>query len=167
VRTTPYITLWGAALVMVFASGRTADAQATGGRGGAVRLVGRVDAFFARTEALHAGLGATTDLGSYVRLDAVLAAGAARVGGVTAASGRVEIVGRFLLDPFRQSRWGFHVGSGLIARFDDGTRGRGYLTLLLGTELPGTARTRPALEVGIGGGTRVGIAIRQGRINRR
>lgn len=166
-RTTPFTTLWGAALVMLFASVRAADAQATGGRGGAARFVGRVDAFFARTEALHAGLGATTDLGSYVRLDAVLAAGVARVSEVTVASGRVEIVGRFLLDPFRQSRWGFYVGSGLIARFDDGTRGKGYLTLLLGTELPGIARTRPAFEVGIGGGTRAGIAIRQGRTNRR
>ncbi len=161
------MTLCGAALVMLVATQRTADAQATGGQGDAVRFVGRVDAFLARTEALHAGLGATTDLGSYVRLDAVLAAGSARVSGVTVASGRVEIVGRFLLDPFRQSRWGVHIGSGLIARFDDGTRGKGYLTLLLGTELPGTSRTRPALEVGIGGGTRVGIAIRQGRINRR
>lgn len=167
VKTMPFTMLWGAALVMLFAGVRTADAQATGARGATVRLVGRVDAFLARTGALHAGLGATTDLGSYVRLDGVLAAGAARVSGVTVASGRVEIVGRFLLDPFRQSRWGFFVGSGLIARFDDGTRGQGYLTLLLGTELPGTARTRPALEVGIGGGTRVGIAIRQGRLNRR
>jgi len=157
----------GIALLMVFAGVQVAGAQTTSDRGSPLRFVARLDAFAARANAVHAGLGATTDLGNYARLDVILAAGGARANDITVASGRAELVGRFLLDPFRQSRWGFHGGAGLIARFDAGASGRGYLTVLLGAELPGAGQTRPALEVGIGGGTRVGVVIRRARTNRR
>jgi hypothetical protein len=83
------------------------------------------------------------------------------------ASGRAEVVGRFLLDPFRQSRWGFYGGGGLIARLDEGDDVRGYVTLLLGVEPPGNGQWLPALELGIGGGTRVALVVRRGRAERR
>ena len=156
-------------LVLLFAlAGSAADLEAQRiATRPTFRPVVRVDGFFARGDAVHAGAGVTRDVGSYVRLDAVLAAGAARAGDETVASGRAELVGRFLLDPFRQSRWGFYGGAGLVARQDGASDPRSYITLLVGAELPGGGRMRPALELGIGGGTRIGFAVRRGRPDRR
>jgi hypothetical protein len=154
-------------VLMLLTPARETSAQPVSARAPTLRFTARVDAFMARSEALHAGLGIATDLGSYVRLDAALAGGAAQVERTTVASGRAEVVARFLLDPFRQSRWGFYGGGGLIARYDDGPGATGYLTLLVGAELPGTGRTLKAVEVGVGGGTRIGLVIRRGRPNRR
>ena len=167
-------------LLLLAGTGVTANAQAgvptragaggteadVDGRGSPLRLVVRADAFLARVDAAHIGLGATRDLGSYVRLDGVVAAGL-REGGNRGASARAEIIGRFLLDPFRQARWGVYAGGGLIARHDEAARSRGYVTLLVGAELPGSGQVLPAVEVGIGGGTRIGLVIRRGRPNRR
>ncbi len=163
--------LWGRRALVATVVGLvigSAEVQAQGAtRQPAFRPVVRADAFLARVDAFHAGAGLTREVGSYVRLDGVLGAGVARAGDATAASGRVEVVGRFLLDPFRQSRWGFYGGGGLIGRLDDGDDVRGYFTLVLGAELPGSGRVRPALEVGIGGGTRVALVVRRGRLDRR
>ena len=154
-------------LFLVVADAREVDAQRADGSGRQFRLALRADAFLARVDAFHAGLGATTDLGSYVRVDAVVAGGVARDGDESVASGRLEVTGRFLLDPFRQSRWGFYGGAGLIARHDDGAETNGYLTLIAGTELPGSGRMLPALEIGIGGGTRFAFVLRRSRPSRR
>ena len=136
-------------------------------RSATYRPVARVDAFIARVDALHLGAGLTRDLGGYVRLDGVLGAGVASSGGTTEGSGRAEVVGRFLLDPYRQSRWGFYGGGGLLARLDAGDEVRAWVTLLFGAELPTSGRMVPALELGIGGGTRIGLVLRRGRADRR
>src|SRR5688500_17381914 len=153
-------------LVAVLAGAGHLEAQEAG-RGSVFRPLGRVDAFLARADAVHAGAGVTRDLGSYVRLDYVLAAGAARAGGETVASARAEGVARFLLDPFRQSRWGFYGGGGLVARLDGGDDLRGYVTLLFGAELPDEGRMLEAIELGIGGGMRIALVVRRGRPDRR
>ena len=128
----------------------------------------RVDAFLARTDAVHAAVGGTASLGSYVRLDGVAGAGIAfGPDGGRGASGRAEVVGRFLLDPFRQSRWGFYGGGGLIARIDRGSDPEGFITLLFGVEPPVEGRLRPAIELGIGGGTRIALVLRRGHPDRR
>ena len=131
------------------------------------RLEGRADAFLGRVDALHGGIGVATDLGTYFRLAGIVAGGAARGGSDTRASGRAEVIGRFLLDPYRQTRLGLYGGAGVLARYDDGAGTRGYLTLMVGAELPTTARRITAVELGLGSGVRLGIAIRQGRIGRR
>jgi hypothetical protein len=129
--------------------------------------VARADLFSARIDAAHGSVGLTTGLGSYVRIDGLIGAGAARVADSTVASGRAEVVGRFVLDPFRQARWGPYVGAGLIARLDDGEPSRMLLALVVGTELPGRRQWVPALEVGYGGGVRVALALRRGLPTRR
>ena len=168
------VRAWGRgawlAAALLLAPGMAAsesEAQAPQNRGPIVRVEARADAFFARVDAYHAGLAASTDLGSYVRLDAIIAGGVARAGFGSGASGRAEVIGRFLLDPFRQSRWGVYGGGGLIARADEGAGTRGYLTLLVGAELPRAGSLTPAIEVGIGGGTRVGLVLRGTRRGRR
>ena len=131
------------------------------------RLEGRADGFLGRTDALHAGVGVATDLGAYFRLAGILGAGAARGDGETRASGRAEIIGRFLLDPYRQARWGLYGGAGVLARYERGPGTRGYLTLVVGAELPTTARAITAVELGLGSGVRLGVAISRGRNGRR
>ena len=153
-----------AIVVAIFLVGSVADAPAQPTRW---RPIVRADLFAAAVDAAHIGAGAATDLGSYVRLDAMLGIGAARVGDRTAASGRGEVMGRFVLDPFRQRRWGPYVGAGLIARLDDDEPVRGLVALVLGTEFPGGARWTRAVELGFGGGVRLGFVLRGARAGRR
>ena len=132
-----------------------------------IRTEARADAFAARIDALHAGVGLATDLGTYFRLAGIIGVGAADVGSEIVASGRAEILGRFVLDPLRQARWGVYGATGVVARYEESPGTRGYLTLLLGVELPSDRPRVTALELGIGGGVRIGIAIREGRSGRR
>ncbi len=158
------ITLSLALLLMAPAA---LGAQPPIGNARSVRLEARADLFSAKIDAAQVGIGLASDLGTYFRLASMVGAGVARAGEETVASGRVEIVGRFLLDPFRQARWGLYGGAGAMARHDDGPGTRGFLTLVVGAELPARRQQVAAVEVGIGGGVRLGFAMRQGRARRR
>lgn len=131
------------------------------------RWEGRLDAFTGSADAIHAGLGVATELGTYFRLAGIVGAGAADVGDETAVSGRAEIVGRFVLDPLRQAKWGLYGATGVLVRHDDGPGTHGFVTLLVGLELPSGGRTVPAVEVGMGGGVRLAFVLRRGRLGRR
>jgi len=127
----------------------------------------RVDVIAGRSTALHAGVGLSTPLGTYVRLGAV-AAGGVVTGGSPSISGssarasaRGDLLARFLLDPFLQSRWAPYAGGGGSARYDEGGRARGYMVAFIGVEGPPMGGLLPALEVGLGGGTRVGVTVRR------
>ena len=129
----------------------------------------RLDGLFSEQTAVHAGYGVSVPAGLYVRAGLVLGAGAGRHG----FEGRTDLVGRFSFDPLRQSRWGPYGGAGVSGRFnstDDGGA-KAYLLFFLGVEGPLPAgRTRgwvPALEVGLGGGARVGVVVRRGIHSRR
>ena len=141
----------------------------------------RADAIAARATAYQAGLGVNARLTNYVRLGALVAAGMTLPPGSGGAepSARADLVGRFLLDPFRERRWGAYAGAGLSTRVEhvrrDADSGagsefpvRGYLLLAFGVEGPEFGnRLLPALEVGFGGGTRVGVVLRRARPGRR
>jgi len=124
----------------------------------------RLDAFFARSGAVEAGYGFTFPAGLYVRPGLVAGIGAGRHG----VEGRTDLIARFSFDPFRQSRWAPYAGGGLSGRYrselDGGTRA--YLLLFIGVEGPLPLGERagwvPALEVGLGGGGRVGVILRRG-----
>ena len=126
----------------------------------------RVDVIAGRSTALHAGIGLSRPLGTYVRLGAVVAGGVVTgrpgsVSGQGRASARGDLLARFLLDPFLQSRWAPYAGGGASARYDDGGRARGYMVAFIGVEGPPMGGLLPALEVGLGGGTRVGVTVRR------
>ena len=171
------VAMWRARAIVpmaafLLAAPLTLGAQGFPRGGGAVasaerRVEARLDAFVAESNALHAAAGLALDAGTYVRLAGIVGVGAADVDDRTVASGRVELIGRFLLDPFRQARWGLYGGTGVLARYEDGPGVRGYLTLLVGAELPGRRTTVTAVELGIGSGARIGVAMRRGRPGRR
>lgn len=126
-------------------------------------LEGRLDAIASRTPAIHAGIGVTTRLGTYLRSGMVAGVGASRDG----LSGRIDLVNRFHLDPFRESRWAPYAGGGLSARFDEGHRARTYLLLTIGVDGPVRRGLTTSVEAGLGGGGRLGIAIRRAAAERR
>jgi hypothetical protein len=124
----------------------------------------RLDAIFARSGAVEAGYGFTVPVGIYIRSGLVAGIGAGRHG----ADGRTDLISRFSLDPFRQSRWAPYAGAGLSGRYRTDRDGgsHAYLLVFLGVEGPlplgATAGWVPAVEVGLGGGARVGVILRRG-----
>ena len=134
-----------------------------------LQVEGRIDGIFARTTGVEAGLGVTVPAGIYVRTGLIGGVGAGRHGG----EGRTDLVSRFSLDPFRQSRWAPYAGGGISGRYRSRLDGgsRAYLLIFLGVEggLP-IGRTEgwvPAVELGLGGGARVAVILRRGINGRR
>jgi hypothetical protein len=129
----------------------------------------RVDGIFARTSGVEAGLGLSVPAGLYVRNGLVAGVGAGRHG----VESRADFISRFSLDPFRQSRWAPYGGAGISGRFrsiaDGGSKG--FVLIFLGVEgpLPTSKQSGwvPAVEVGLGGGARVGLILRRGINGRR
>lgn len=125
---------------------------------------GRLDAIFAGSGAAEAGYGFTVPSGIYVRSGLVAGIGAGRHG----VEGRTDLISRFSLDPFRESRWAPYGGAGLSGRYRSKLDGgsRAYLLVFLGMEGPlplgETSGWVPAVEVGLGGGARVGLVLRRG-----
>ena len=71
------------------------------------------------------------------------------------------MIARFLFDPFRQQRWGFSAGGGVSVRARDGDRVRPFLVAVLDLEAPRSASgITPAIQLGLGGGVRIGMALR-------
>ena len=118
----------------------------------------------ARSTALHFSVGANVIAGDYVRLGLLGGMGARRVHDSTRASGRIDVVGRFHLDPFRQYKRGFYAGGGGTWLFDDGLAPRVRVLLVLGYEGSEARSTLiTGAEVGVGGGVRIGVTIRRAR----
>jgi hypothetical protein len=124
----------------------------------------RLDAIFARSSGVEAAYGFSVPAGIYVRPGLVAGIGAGRHG----VEGRSDLIARFSFDPFRQSRWAPYAGGGLSGRYRSELDGgsKAYLLVFLGVEGPlalGELKGWvPALEVGLGGGGRVGFILRRG-----
>ena len=116
---------------------------------------------------VHAGLGANVPLGYYVRLELIGAGGVTRNDSVDNSSGRVDVLTRFLLDPFAESAWGVSIGGGISAIFAESARTREYLVVVADVEAPRIGMIVPALQIGLGGGLRVGLAARAFQSGRR
>jgi hypothetical protein len=130
---------------------------------GAQAIEGRVDALVVGPAAAHAGIGVMFRMGTYLRSGLVAAVGASRHG----LSARMDFANRFHLDPFREHRWGPYAGGGLTARFDEGRRSRMYLLVLAGVDGPARHGLTTAIEVGLGGGARIGVIVRHATTERR
>jgi len=124
----------------------------------------RLDGIIAHTTGVEAGLGITIPAGIYVRSGLIAGVGAGRHG----VEGRTDLISRFSLDPFRQSRWAPYGGAGVSGRYRSKLDGgsRAYLLIFFGVEGPlplgRTSGFVPAFELGLGGGARVGVILRRG-----
>ena len=124
----------------------------------------RLDAIIAHSTGVEAGVGLTIPAGIYVRSGFVVAVGAGRHG----VEGRTDLISRFSLDPFRQSRWAPYGGAGVSGRYRSKLDGgsRAYLMIFVGVEGPmpfgQTSGLVPAFELGLGGGARFGVLLRRG-----
>lgn len=123
----------------------------------------RVETITGRPWSLLGGVGVNVAAGTYTRLGVNAAAGIARVDSRTVAAGRVDGIGRFLLDPFRQSPTGLYGLAGVSAMYleHDGWTPR----VVLGLGLEGRTRGRriTSVEVALGGGVRLAIVVRRAR----
>lgn len=133
----------------------------------------RLDVIAGHQPAVQAGIGVQVPAGYYVRVGVDAAVGLstqdrkALIGSPNTPPGpldaRADLLVRFLLDPFRQSAYGLSVGGGVTARAEPGDHVRPRL--LVAADLEGRRSARglvPALQVGLGGGLRVGVILRRG-----
>jgi hypothetical protein len=134
-----------------------------------LQVEARVDAIVARTAGVEAGLGLSVPSGIYMRTGLVGGVGAGRHG----VEGRTDLISRFSLDPFRQSRWAPYAGAGVSGRYRSKLDGgsHAYLLIFLGVEGPlplgSTSGIVPAFELGLGGGARFAVILRRGINSRR
>jgi hypothetical protein len=122
----------------------------------------RIDVIGAHPASVQGAVGVQIPAGTYMRVGVVGGAGATidRDGGSRAA-GRVDVLARFLLDPFRQQRWALSAGAGVSLRADPGDRVRPRLLAAIDLEGRRTsAGLSPSLQIGLGGGVRGGVGLR-------
>ena len=122
----------------------------------------RLDVIGAHPTSVQGAIGVEIPAGTYVRVGVLGGAGASiESDGASGAAGRLDVLARFLVDPFRQSRWGFSAGAGVSVRADPGDRVRPRLLVALDLE---GRRSRgglsPSLQLGLGGGVRGGVGLR-------
>jgi hypothetical protein len=127
----------------------------------------RADYIGSRAEAAHLGFGLNVPATTYVRLGIVAALGSAWSGGNATVAGRVDGLVRFVVDPLRESRWAPYAAGGIGGIYDGSEKWRAVLVGALGAEGPVTGHVVPAIEVGFGGGFRVGVALRRAMRGRR
>lgn len=112
------------------------------------------------TSAVQLGAAWNLYLGPYLRTSFIGAAGPARHRGEVRGSGRVEALARFHLDPQREFRVGLFGSGGIGLLYDPFSRWRPRLVALVGAEFPTRGNRAWSMEAGLGGGLRVGAALR-------
>lgn len=152
--------LAGAALAAALGPARAHAQRGPNDPGVAAEL--RADAILGHRPALQVGGGVQLPLGYYARLGVDGLVGIRTDQVSPRADARLDLLGRFLLDPFRQSPYGLSVGGGMSLRAEPRDRVRPYL--LLAAEVEGRRRASgwvPALQLGLGGGARLGVVLRR------
>ena len=123
----------------------------------------RVDGILAsRVTTVHLGVGGTRLVARNLELQLVIGGGTAfrRALSGKATAGRADLLARFAPLPADRQRWGAYVSGGVSALVERGTRGRAVLALLVGIEGGRARETRNFVELGVGGGVRVGAGVR-------
>jgi hypothetical protein len=135
---------------------RVSTAQAPSAR--SVAFEARVDGILAsRVTTTHVGLGVARAATRSVELQVVVGGGITTRGGQdgASASARADILARFAPLPADRNRWGAYAAGGVSALVERGTHGRAVLALLVGAR-----GRRSFVEVGLGGGFRIGGGVR-------
>jgi hypothetical protein len=133
---------------------------------------GRVDVRWSRSNAVELGWSFIIPTTTYLRTSLTAAGGYIWRDERWMRESRYEATTRFLLDPFRQARFGLSFGGGIGMTNSDGLFGkpntlgqrkqtwRPFLVTFADLELRKTAGLTPAVQVGIGSGIRVGFLVR-------
>jgi hypothetical protein len=117
----------------------------------------RLDVLGGDPTALQAGAGIGIPFSNYFSVGGTVGAGISSTG----FSGRLDGFGTFQLDPYNQSEWHPYVGGGVTLRGDGGGPGtRTYLLAFIGANGPSTGSIAPGVELGFGGGVRLGVTMR-------
>jgi len=117
----------------------------------------RLDVLGGNPTALQAGAGIAFPASNYFSFGADVGAGISSTG----FSGRVDGFGQFSLDPYHQLEWEPYIGGGVTVRGDGGGPGtRTYLLGFIGANGPSTGAIAPGVELGFGGGVRLGVTMR-------
>ena len=124
------------------------------------RLELRADHTIAKASRLEGSAGIVLPFGTYVRVALTGGAGVGGRGDDRFTAWRGDAVVRFQLDPFHQAKAGVYGGAGVAWLGGEGRDGTARLAIGAGVELPEWGPVTPALELGLGGGTRVGLALR-------
>jgi hypothetical protein len=135
---------------------RVSTAQAPSAR--PVAFEARLDGILAsRVTTTHVGLGVARAATRNVELQVVVGGGITTRGGRddASASARADILARFAPPPGDRNRWGGYAAGGVSALVERGTHGRAVLALLVGAR-----GRRSFVEVGLGGGLRLGAGVR-------
>jgi len=125
----------------------------------------RAEGIAAEAPGAVVGLGVNVRAGWYVRVGGAVASGA-RWSDASAPVGQVraDATLRFLLDPFAERRRGLYGGVGLsTTQLGGGGAQAPQLLVLAGVESQPRGGRAWALEVGLGGGVRVGLVRRSAR----
>ena len=121
----------------------------------------RVDVLGPAPYTVQPGAGLTLAFGYYARVSAAAGYAIPRDTNAIADHWRAEVIGRFLVDPFRQHRWGLSIGGGLSVRR------RAYIVALVELESPEAGGWMTAVQAGAGGGLRAGLVLRRAIPGRR
>jgi hypothetical protein len=124
---------------------------------------GRVDAIVGHDAAAQLGAGLNFFAGYYTRIGLIAATGIEKDS--RASSGiqsvtRVDVITRFLFDPFREVPRGISLGGGISVANTQNGRWRPYLVGVIDIEGQKRGPVVPALQLGLGGGARVGVILR-------
>jgi len=105
--------------------------------------------------------------GTYVRVAFLGGYGRAWNDDQEGASYRMEVQGRFHLDPLRTTRFGLYGIGGIVTSHDPFADWQSRLVLGAGVELPAYARATLAVEAALAGGLRLSVATRRVPLGRR
>jgi hypothetical protein len=125
----------------------------------------RTDAVFARSTTFQLGGGAALQTGDYLWLGGDMGLGVV-TGHTPEPSVSVQVTGRIHLDSDSEAHWAPYLVGGMTYQASRGAKGALYLLIALGMHAPARAGIVPAMEVGLGGGVRVGFVLRRARRRR-
>ncbi|HYW51786.1 MAG TPA: hypothetical protein VE861_14320 [Gemmatimonadaceae bacterium] len=126
-----------------------------------IRPTLRLDAVADRDPGAQVAGGLALRAAYNVRLAVDAGAGTVQRGDTWRGSGRVDLLVRWLADPFRESRWGLSGGGGVGMQFEQARAPRPVAIVTVGIEGRGDGTWVPGVELGLGGGARVGFTLRR------
>ena len=127
----------------------------------------RVDVVTGDITTAHLSAGMHVTSGTYFRIAAFGGYGRAWDDGLEGTSYRVELQGRFQLDPLRSTRFGLYGIGGVTTTHDPFADWQSRMVVGAGVELPAYARATLAVEVALAGGLRLSLAARRVPLGRR